>query len=66
MSLTYCDYIADLISRKLKLGDDLNLIKWVGLPKIDLDIDGAFKSTKKIVRVTDKYGVEYLITVETA
>ena len=50
----------------LKLGDDLGLINWVELPKRDLDIDGSFKSTKKIVRVTDKYGVEYLITVETA
>jgi hypothetical protein len=64
MKLMYCDYIADLISRKLKLGDDLNILKSVSMPKLDLDIDGAFNSTKKIVKVTDKYGVEYLITVE--
>lgn len=62
--MIYCDYIADLISRKIQSGDDINIIKTVGLPALDLDADGAFSSTKKTIKITDRNNVQYRITVE--
>lgn len=62
--MIYCDYIADLISRKIQSGDDINIIKTVGLPALDLNGDGSFNSTKKTIKIIDRNNVQYRITVE--
>ena len=62
----YCDYIAHLIQPAIKYQDsrDNNMISSVGPIQLDLDESGAFKSTKKTIRVEDIYGKVYQVTVE--
>jgi hypothetical protein len=66
--MVYCDYIADLIKRGLMAADQRNhyLLSDVGSIKSDLTDEGAFKSTRKTIEVTDRNGKKYLITVEEA
>lgn len=65
VALSYCDYIASLISGCLPGVDHQDLLESVGLPKRDLDPEyGYMVSTKKTIQVTDRYGKKYTITVE--
>ena len=66
-SLTaYCDYIAHLISKELLPQDVryMQLLEKVGRPMMDLSPEGSFRSTKKTIEVTDRFGKQYRITVE--
>jgi len=64
--LAYCDYIAHIISGKLKAHDSESLLSVVTSPKYDVTPQGSFASTKKTIMVQDRYGKQYLITVEEA
>jgi hypothetical protein len=64
--LGYCDYIASIISRTLRANDTENLIDVVSRPIWDLDINGVFLSTTKIVGVQDIAKKSYKITIEEA
>ena len=64
--MAYCDYIAHIISGKLKSHDSERLLEIVGRPRLDLTESGSFKSTKKTINVQDVYGKKYRITVEEA
>ena len=64
--LAYCDYIAHTIVNNLKANDTKKLLSSVGKPQYDLDQDGAFASTMKIIYVEDRNGKRYCITVEEA
>lgn len=65
--LAYCDYIASRIQSRIK-GDillDDPYVKMVESVKMDLHPEeGYFQSTKKTIRVQDKNGKYYKITVE--
>ena len=68
-SLAYCDYIADRIKTVLKreVADNDTLIEQVGHIESDLHpTEGWFQSPKKIIKVWDKNGKGYLVTVEEA
>jgi len=64
--LVYCDYIADRIKNGLR--DDSykeeTLISYVDKINWDLTPEGYFNSTKKTIKVQDKSGRWYKITVE--
>ena len=62
----YCDYIAHLISKHLLKLDtfDENLLLLVNKPRLDLNVDGSFRSTKKTVELLDNASKKYRITVE--
>jgi hypothetical protein len=62
--LVYCDYIANVISKELKVNDTERLLASVSRPKYDLTESGAFASTKKTIEVEDCNGTKYRITVE--
>ena len=62
--LAYCDYIAHIISKELKANDTERLLSSVSRPKYDLTESGGFKSTKKTIEVSDRFGKNYRITVE--
>jgi hypothetical protein len=62
--LVYCDYIANVISKELKVNDTERLIASVSRPKYDLTESGGFASTKKTIEVEDRNGTKYRITVE--
>jgi hypothetical protein len=62
--LVYCDYIASVISKELKVNDTERLIASVSRPQYDLTESGAFASTKKTIEVEDRNGTKYRITVE--
>jgi hypothetical protein len=62
--LVYCDYIANVISKELKVNDSERLIASVSRPKYDLTESGGFASTKKTIEVEDRNGTKYRITVE--
>jgi hypothetical protein len=64
--MAYCDYIAHIISGKLKSHDSESLLGVVTSPKYDVTPDGKFASTKKTIMVHDRYGKQYRITVEEA
>jgi hypothetical protein len=64
--LAYCDYIAHIISAKLKTHDSESLLSMVTSPKYDMTPDGKFASTKKTIMVQDRNGKQYRITVEEA
>ena len=64
--MAYCDYIAHIISGKLKTHDSESLLSVVTSPKYDVTPDGKFASTKKTIMVHDRYGKQYRITVEEA
>ena len=62
--LVYCDYIANVISKELKVNDTERLLSSVSRPKYDLTESGGFASTKKTIEVEDRNGTKYRITVE--
>ena len=62
--LVYCDYIANVISKELKVNDTERLLASVSRPKYDLTQSGGFASTKKTIEVEDRNGTKYRITVE--
>jgi len=62
--LVYCDYIASVISKELKVNDTERLLASVSRPKYDLTESGGFASTKKVIEVEDRNGTKYRITVE--
>jgi hypothetical protein len=62
--LVYCDYIANVISKELKVNDTESLIASVSRPQYDVTESGAFASTKKTIMVEDRNGTKYRITVE--
>jgi hypothetical protein len=62
--LVYCDYIANVISKELKVNDTERLIASVSRPKYDLTESGGFASTKKTIMVEDRNGTKYRVTVE--
>lgn len=69
MNLAYCDKIAYVIRNSLiqshRNGLDPELhIGPVGPIEWDLDVGGAFVSTKKTISVTDMNGKTYKVTVE--
>jgi hypothetical protein len=64
--LAYCDYIAHIISGKLKTHDSEGLLAVVTSPKYDVTPEGKFASTKKTIMVHDRNGKQYRITVEEA
>jgi len=61
--MIYCDYIAHLINTAL-VNDKDELLEHVGHVRLDLDVHGAFSSTKKTIEVSDIHGTKYKITVE--
>ena len=62
--LVYCDYIASVISKELKVNDTERLLASVSRPQYDLTDTGAFASTKKVINVEDRNGRKYRVTVE--
>jgi hypothetical protein len=60
----YCDYLAHLISGNLKSNDTERLLSSVGKPEWDLDDGGALRSTLKKIRVQDRNGRTYTITIQ--
>jgi hypothetical protein len=62
--LVYCDYIANVISKELKVNDTECLLASVSRSKYDLTESGGFASTKKTIEVEDRNGTKYRITVE--
>lgn len=62
--IVYCDYIAHIIKTSLHDNDDQWLLTEVGKVQYHLDDGGKFASTRKTIRVMDKFKNEYLITVE--
>ena len=65
ISLAYCDYIADVIRKGLvkDTAEYNTLIKEVAGIEMDLHADGSFKSTTKTIRVEDRSGKSYIVTV---
>ena len=64
MILAYCDYIAHIIQKNLKKNDQDAMIDSVGKVQFDLNPDGSYRSTRKILNVVDKHGTAYVITIE--
>ena len=64
--VVYCDYIAHTIVGNLKANDTERLLSSVSRPQFDVSPDGAFRSTKKTIMVSDRFGKQYKITVEEA
>jgi|TARA_B110000908_G_scaffold99039_1_gene116975 hypothetical protein len=67
--LVYCDYIADsiqiMLRREINDFEDTTILETVEGVKMDLHpTEGYFVSTKKTMKVTDKNGRAYLVTVE--
>jgi hypothetical protein len=64
--LVYCDYIADKVVKTLRTDSysEDSLLHFVSHAQLDLDEQGIFQSTKKVVDVQDKNGVRYRVTVE--
>lgn len=64
MILAYCDYIAHIIQKNLKKNDQESLLDAVGKVQFDLNSDGSYRSTRKIINVVDRHGTAYRITIE--
>lgn len=66
MKLAYCDYIASKIQRYLRTDSysETSYVGDVGKLEWDLDENGAFASTKKVIQITDVNGKLYKVTVE--
>lgn len=64
MILAYCDYISHIIQKNLKKMDAEALIDVVGKVQFDLNEDGSYRSTKKVINLVDKHGTGYTITIE--
>jgi hypothetical protein len=62
--LVYCDYIASVISKELKVNDTERLLSSVSRPQYHLTEEGGFASTKKTIDVVDRNGTKYRVTVE--
>ena len=67
--LVYCDYIADsiqiMLRREINDFEDTTILETVEGVKMDLHpTEGYFVSAKKTMKVTDKNGRAYLVTVE--
>ena len=67
--LVYCDYIADsiqiMLRREISDFEDTTILETVEGVKMDLHpTEGYLVSTKKTIKVTDKNGRAYLVTVE--
>ena len=62
--VVYCDYIAHIISKELKANDSEKLLASVSRPQYDLTETGAFRSTTKTIKVEDRFGTQYRVTVE--
>lgn len=65
--LEYCDYIADKI--KLSLREDsyreASLLRYIDKVNWDLHPEGGYMvSTKKTIKMQDKFGKWYKVTVE--
>jgi hypothetical protein len=67
IKLAYCDYIASKIQSALRVDSRLDdtLLHYVDTVQMDLHPEkGYFQSTKKTIRVQDKSGKYYKVTVE--
>ena len=64
--VAYCDYIAHTIVGNLKANDTERLLASVSRPQYDIAPEGQFRSTKKTIMVSDRFGKQYKITVEEA
>ena len=67
MNLAYCDYIASKIQTALRFDSRLDdtLLHFVDSVQMDLHPEeGYFQSTKKTIRVQDKGGKYYTVTIE--
>jgi hypothetical protein len=64
MILAYCDYISHIIQKNLKKNDQDGLIDVVGKVQFDVNPDGSYRSTKKVINLVDKHGTGYTITIE--
>jgi hypothetical protein len=67
--LVYCDYIADsiqiMLRREISDFEDTTILETSEGVKMDLHpTEGYLVSTKKTIKVTDKNGRAYLVTVE--
>lgn len=63
--IAYCDKIADVARKALLNPDTDNIIGNVGHVKFDLHPTGGYlMSTKKTIKVSDKNGKMYTITIE--
>jgi hypothetical protein len=63
--IAYCDYIAYIIRASL-LRDPDSKFGHIGRIEWDLDDDGSFQSTTKLLIIEDNNGKKYKITVEEA
>ena len=64
MNLAYCDKIADVVRKALLKYDPDNIIGLIDPIKMDLDVNGAFVSTKKTIDLCDMNMKKYRITIE--
>jgi len=64
--VAYCDYIAWLISTNLKSADTVQekLLASVGSIELHTGISGQYLSTKKTIKVEDRFGKRYRIIIE--
>jgi hypothetical protein len=64
--LEYCDYIADTISKTLvdDSANDSTLILDSTKPKMDLNGEGHYLSSKRTIKVMDTNGQSYKVTIE--
>ena len=62
----YCDYIAWLIATNLKAADTVHekLLSSVGSIELHTGISGQYLSTKKTIKVEDRFGKRYRIIIE--
>jgi hypothetical protein len=61
--VAYCDYIAHTV-REALIAERNPIINLVGKVQMDLNEHGHFMSTTKTLKVVDKNGTTYKITVE--
>lgn len=64
--LEYCDYIANTISKTLvdDSANDSTLILDSTKPKMDLNSEGHYLSSKRTIKVMDTNGQTYKVTIE--
>jgi len=63
VDMSYCDYIAYLCCEAISKDPDW-LLSHVGKVQWDLDKDGVFQGTSKLLEVEDNNGKKYRVTVE--
>ena len=64
MNLAYCDKIADVVRKALLKYDPDGIIGLIDPIKMELDKNGAFKTTKKTIDLCDMNAKKYRITIE--